>query len=535
MIQRTILVLALASCLGSSMRGDQVRDILGVTHAQPGYTFSSWYTGGNSDQLNEGAAVITQLGSRVIKVWFHPNGMAFYPATRPGYPYISEWDTDNRLVALAQTPQYSALFSNPNFTTYVLEVLPNNQPNQPVWHDGMTQGEKDQERIAMKNLSAHLYQTYRYSGKTFVLQNWEGDHLLRGCAPCGVPVPSNPYVAMLGMRDWLNARQAGVTEARSAAMAAYPSTTVRVVHAAEANLVYGPATGNPPSSYTMVNDVIPYTDCDLYSYSVWDINNNPDNLTTALNYLQAEAPDSTLYGNWNIFVGEYGGGENSQFGGNAAAMENFVRRMTEKALSWGARYVIYWQLYSNQNSSTFANPKPANNTFAGLWLVRADGSKPPLYATFQTWLGYTIHRYALRASSGHYVSPDAGGGYAIRAGAPHIKEWESLTIIDKNGGSLTSGDTVFVMTWRANFFMAYDGGGQYMDATAIHKLAWETFTVYKTSGTGSIGVGNEIALRAGSGHYIYPQNGGGPGDLFFRADSPTIGTWQKFIVASWGW
>lgn len=530
---RMLILLLLLSAV--SANAVEVRDVLGVTHAQPGYTFSSWYSGGNNDHLNEGAAQISQLGSRVIKVWFHPNGMAFYPATRPGFPYINEWDTDNRLVALAQTPQYSTLFSNPNFKTYILVVLPNNQPNEPVWQDGMSQAEKDQERIAMKTLTEYLYQTYRYSGKTFVLQNWEGDHLLRGCTSCNIPVPVDPYLAMLGMRDWINARQAGVAEARSAAVAAYPASTVRVVHAAEANLVYGPATGNPPSGHTMVNDVIPYTNCDLYSYSVWDINSNPDNLTVALNYLQAKAPDSALYGAFNIYVGEYGGGENAQFGGDGTAMEQFVRRMTEKAISWGARYVVYWQLYSNQNTTNFANPKPANGSFAGLWLIRADASKPPLYATFERWLGYTVHRFALQASSGYYVSPDAGGGYAIRANASQIKEWEYLSIVDTNGGTLLSGDVVFVMTWRANFFMAYDGGGQYMDATATHALEWETFTMQKTVGTGAIGIGSEVVLRARSGHYIYPQNGGGPGDLFFWADSSSIGTWQKFTVASWGW
>ena len=139
----------------------------------------------------------------------------------------------------------------------------------------------------------------------------------------------------------------------------------------------------------------------------------------------------------------------------------------------------------------------------------------------------------MRASSGYYVSPDEGGGYAIRAGAPWIKEWEYLTLVDQNGGTLNHGDVVNVLTWKGNYFMAYDNGGGYMDATATHPLAWETFTILKTSGTGAIVTGNSVALRAGSGHYAYPQNGGGPGDLFFYANATSIGPWQTFVTANW--
>ncbi len=527
---RRFIVMAMSAVFLTvpALRAAEIRDIVGATHSQGGYTFSQWYTGGNNDYLNEGAAALTQLGTRVIKVWFHPNAQAFYPFTRPSFGAIPLWDTDHRLVTLAQTPQYSTLFSNPNFTTYVLVVLPNNVNDDEVFQDGMTDVEKEQERKAMFNLADYLLRTYGSTNKTFVLQNWEGDHLLRGDC-CGVSVPADPWTAVLGMRDWINARQLGVTQAR----ANNPTATAKVVHAAEVNNVYGPLTGNP-GGYTMVDDVLPWTQCDLYSYSIWDINHDPYSLTAALDYIAARAPDSTLYGKFNIYIGEYGSGELSEHGGDGVAHKEYIRRMTEIGLGWGVRYMLYWQTFDNYQDA-YGSAPPPNSAFSGIWLIRADGTKPPVYDYFQELLQDSLHHVALQASSGYYVSPDEGGGYAIRANAPWIREWEYLTIVDRNGGSLMSNDPVNVMTWRGNYFMAYDGGGGYMDATATHALGWEDFTVIKTSGTGAINFGNTIALRASTGHYAYPMNGGGPGDLFFYADASSIGSWQTFTVRSMGW
>jgi hypothetical protein len=53
--------------------------------------------------------------------------------------------------------------------------------------------------------------SYAGSGKTFVLQNWEGDWGIRPTTdPKLVPTPT----AINGMIRWLNARQDGVERAR---------------------------------------------------------------------------------------------------------------------------------------------------------------------------------------------------------------------------------------------------------------------------------------------------------------------------------
>lgn len=521
LVFRVLLVGAFAVAATS----EELRDVVGATHSQGGYTFSTYHTGGNNDYLNEGAAELTELGTRVIKVWFHPNAQAFYPFTRPGYGFISQSDTDNRLVALAQSTQYSTLFSNSNFTTYIMVILPNNTNNEHVFLDGMTAAESDQERRAMKNLSAHLLATYGNTTKTFVLQNWEGDHMLRGCCGGTIPVPPDQQAAILGMRDWINARQTGVTEAR----ALYPNATAKVVHAAEVNLVYGAATGNPDGA-TMVNDVVPFTNCDLYSYSIWDTTGIPANLTTALDYLQTKAPDSTIYGKFNIYIGEYGSGENEAHAGDGVAQKELIRRYTETAIGWGVRYLVYWQTYDNYNDAVSGSPNPPNSAFSGIWLVRPDGTHAPVYDYFHSLMSQSFTHAGLRSSGGYYVSAINAGGGDVDVHDILLRWWEYLTLIDPNGGTLMHGDTINILSQNGHFFRAINGGGDTVDARATLAFWWEEQTIHKTSGTGQISMGTEVAIKAYLGQYFVAEEGGG---AQLNANRTALGAWEQFTLVDW--
>lgn len=516
-----VTVVLLASSIA---RAEEFRDVVGATHSQGGYTFSTYHAGGYNDYLNEGAAELTRLGTRVIKVWFHPNAQAFYPFTRPGYAYINQSDTDNRLVALAQSVQYAALFSNPNFTTYMLEILPNNAANALVFQDGMTAAEIDQERRAMKNLATYLLATYGSTGKTFILQNWEGDHMLRGC--CGtIPVPADQQIAILGMRDWINARQIGVTQAREL----YPNATAKVVHAAEVNLVYGAATGNPDGA-TMVNDVVPFTNCDLYSYSMWDTSNVPSNLTTALDYLETKAPDSAIYGKFNIYIGEFGSGENEAHAGDGNAQKELIRRLTETAIGWGVRYLVYWQTYDNYLDGVSDSPNPPNSAFRGIWLVRPDGTKPPVYDYLKALMAQSFLHVGLRSIGGYYVSAfDAGGGDAD-VHDTQLRQWEFLTIVDRNGGTLGHGDKINLLSQNGHYFRAIDGGGDTVDVRATAAQWWEEHTIHKAVGTGTISAGTEVAIKAYLGQYFVAENGGGS---LLNANRTALGPWETFTLGDW--
>lgn len=523
----------------SRLEAAELRDIVGVSHIGGHYSFKSWPVtdGSKRDYLNEGADEILALGSRVIKVEFNPNPKAFYWYTaNPNWAGPATYVTpEYRLVELAKQPQYVALFNKP-FTTFVLNIKANLKILNPdgsedvgryslFWPvmDGMTDAEKSTERLAMQNLATYLYQTYGGSGKTFILAHGEGDWIMRDFKDPAQPLSTFHAQAM---RDWLNARQQGVTTARQLAGT---GAGMKVVHASEVNFVLDAMNNN---GITMTNDVLPYTNCDLYSYTIWESgpDRSPETLYSVLNYLQLKAPDSALYGSKNIYIGEFGSAENADDGGDGELQKEKTRRLAEVAIGFGCPYMLVWEIYCNEPVVPLNNDiRPTNSQMRGFWLVRPDGTHAPVYAYVQSLMSQSITHSALQAASGSYVSADDAGGGLVHVNAPWIKEWEYLTILDRNGGALVSGDPISVLTHNGHYFMAWDNGGGAAEATSTHGLAWEQFTIIKQSGTGAVVNGNSVAIRAGSGHYFVAVNGGG-GSSLLAANSATAGTFERFTI-----
>ena len=319
-------------------------DCLGVAHVAGKYNFT------DADFLNEGGDILHEMGCRVIKVWF----------TNPGtrYPFNSHWPPCKTLVEMANTPYFKALFDKP-FDTFILETF-DPRRRDDYWRTGMSADDVKGERDAMRELTTHLFDTYKETGKTFVLQNWEGDWAIRGGSPGEDPKPD----AISGMIQWLNARQEGVEEARHAA----GEHGVRVLHAAEVNHVARAMNG---PGVTVTNLVLPHTRCDLYSYSAWDVpTHEPGKFKPALDYLASKAP-----GENNIYVGEYGAAENEV--GGAAEQERRVRSAAQTAMDWGAKYAVYWQLFCNEPKAKFTG-RPTRKDMRGFWLIRPDESRAPV-------------------------------------------------------------------------------------------------------------------------------------------------------------
>ncbi len=355
-----LLVLAIVlTSGGTAMAAEKrdIRDIVGCTHVDGKYNLT------DKDFLNEGADQLLDLGTRTIKLWFTPN-------PRKGYSFNSKWPKINSLVDLAKTPYYRAVFAKP-FKTYILEAF---RPGvgDGYWSDGMTPEEKAKEQDEFYQVSKYLLTKYKGTGKTFIFQNWESDWMLTNPKFTKEPDP----VAIQGMIDWFNARQDGVEQARKEV----GMHGVTVAHAAEVNLVARAMEGKVSAT----NDVIPKTHCDLYSYSAWDTLRAPEKFRKALDYLASKAPDSNLYGSKNVFVGEYGAPENEQGMGPEKQLE-IVKSATETALKWGARYVVYWELYCNEKAHEYEG-RPKNQDCRGFWLIRPDGTKPPVWEYFRGML-----------------------------------------------------------------------------------------------------------------------------------------------------
>jgi len=340
-----------ASTPAEQSTGKELRDIIGVTHVDGKYCLT------DEDFLNEGADQILALGSRVIKVWFHN--------PHQKYPFNTKWPEMNSLVEMAKSPYFRELFDKP-MTTYVLMCFSMGR-GEAYWRKGVTEEQKLDEQRQFYKLTKHLLTAYKGTRKTFILQHWEGDWLIRGNYDGNVdPTPE----AISGMIEWLNARQAGVNQAREEV----GPDGVWVYHAAEVNrVVDSMKQGNP----NVVNTVLAHTKLDLVSYSAWDATTAyPEDsqvFRKALDFIAANMPDSPDFGNRNVYVGEFGMPENKF---PAEQIQKVIPNVVTTALDWGCPYIIYWQLYCNElEDRRELPPVHSNNAVRGFWLIRPDSSR----------------------------------------------------------------------------------------------------------------------------------------------------------------
>ena len=358
-----VLLIVIATCIGFVLHQQTVsaapetnakkelRDIIGVTHVDGKYHLT------DKDFLNEGAEQILSLGSRVIKVWFHN--------PRKSYSFNSQWPQTNSLIEIAQTKYFRKLFDKP-FTTYIMMCFSKGK-NAAYWRKGITSEQKLDEQRQFYELTKYLLTTYKGTGKTFVLQYWEGDWLIRGNYDRNAdPTPE----AISGMIGWLNARQEGVNQARKEV----GTDGVWVYHAAEVNRVVNTMKQGRPN---MVDKVLPHTKLDLVSYSAWDAtaeySGNSQILQEALDFIAKNMPDSVEFGNRNVYLGEFGMPENKF---SPERIQKVIPGAVETALNWGCPYIVYWQLYCNEFKDEKQKPPvKSNDAVRGFWLIRPDGSK----------------------------------------------------------------------------------------------------------------------------------------------------------------
>lgn len=345
---------------------ETLRSIIGVTHVNGQYHLT------DNDFLSEGADQILALGSRVIKVWFHKPWNS--------YRFNSQWPKCSSMVEIAKSPYFRNLFDKP-FETYILMCFSMGQ-YEGYFRNGLTPEQKADEQKQFYELAKHLLTTYKGTGKTFILQHWEGDWLIRAGFDSKVdPTPT----ALNGMIAWLNARQAGVNQAKKE----FGQNRVRVYHAAEVNRVVASMEQNRPG---LVNAILPHTNLDLVSYSAWDSTtdkyNDPNVFRRALDFIAKNMPDSPDFGDKNVYIGEFGMPEND-FG--PEKIQQAIPNAVDTALEWGCPYIVYWQIYCNELRPGKRPAPVKNNTdVRGFWLIRPDGSKTWTWSYFQNLLNPTI-------------------------------------------------------------------------------------------------------------------------------------------------
>lgn len=395
----------------------QLNEILGVTHTSGKYFFS------NKDFLNEGADIIEVMGINTIKLWLTPNPDVSYnyntiwPKSTnlgidSGYPEgwnkLPEYQNAkiNSLVDLLKTSYYQdVLAKDRNFTTYVFETTEFKSFN---WKSGLSPYEINEIKRQFKEVTIYLMESQKGTGRTFLLQNWEGDNAIRFFE--GSWTAEQEQLATEGMIKWLNARQDGITEGRNYVLAKDKDNDVKVYGVAEVNRVNS---SNETFKHKLVIDyVVPHTHMDLYSLSSWGtrLPGEEQSLIEKLDYIAEKAPDNDIFGDKNVILGEFGAymqtyeSQNNNYpglygySGDGQYMAN--RKQLEFALDWGIQYALYWQVYCNgwrnydcsmpgvcepgpylgPNNEEQLVAKP--NQLRGVWLVTESGTRVPTWYYF---------------------------------------------------------------------------------------------------------------------------------------------------------
>jgi len=212
-------------------------DRFGVYHWAP--DISSWP--GRPNRLAWGADKIAAVGSRTIRVYMGPaDSYHVNPAVNePGEMYLQR---------IAASPAYDGLFRDPRFRTYLLTISTSTGSEQTI----------AAVRKQVARLGDYLLSRSAYTGKTFILLNWEGDNGI------GAPPPGSPKWDDLIART--QARADGVREARQR----QPGSTAQLYSALEFNLVERDGVRCGDGEVRCVIDTVaPRVTVDYYSYSAW--------------------------------------------------------------------------------------------------------------------------------------------------------------------------------------------------------------------------------------------------------------------------
>jgi hypothetical protein len=371
------------------LHGRKISDVLGVTHVNGQYALTE------KPFLIEGAEAVQTLGAKILKVWF-------YSIYEKQYSWHSTWPRDvdvPDLEALAKTPYYEAVFAMP-FHTLVMETAEFGM-HQYFWQQGLSDTDRQKVHDQTYRLTKHLLTRYRGTGKTFVLQNWEADNVMKFALKDAKPDTWD--TAYQGMCEWINTRQKAVEAARRDC----GTEGVQVLHAFEVNFVPSLQDLEAGIRYEkgkplVVDTVVPKTKCDLYSLSSWETwaPGKEDSLFGRLKYLASKAPHDGILGEGNLMLGEFGAQERDfekiqknypvYNGDTSGAAFYALHRMVDAALRAGVRYMIHWQIYDNdlrmggkyEGKGLPTGVMATADQCVGNWLIRPDGSRVPTYDYF---------------------------------------------------------------------------------------------------------------------------------------------------------
>lgn len=340
----------------------------GTTHSDGKYHFTT------KPFLLEGAERMLGLGTRLGKFWFS------IKAAKKFYPFNSEWPECRTLVDLAQTDYFTEVWRMP-FKTLLLTTT---APSEEGWRKSEHPREfYDAISRDYYDIAAFFYENFRDRDVTVVLQNWEGDWLLRGIGKSWNPPPDDWMQYCTRMQRWIAAKQDGVNRARRDFAGKSRCT---VAHAVEVNRVADAWSGIP----TVTRNVLPGVEVDLVSYSAYDGINSGDPVLfwKCLDEIRGRIKTGPLFGPGAIMVGEYGIPENDAPDRVAERYDEMLGVMLAK----GVLFSAHWELFCNElagkkedlQKSPPVLPVKDGRAVRGFYLVKPDGTLSEGGKYFQT-------------------------------------------------------------------------------------------------------------------------------------------------------
>ena len=318
---------------------------------------------GSGSFVVDGFEQIKGIGFGAVKLFFS----AQYATV--DYSLESWSSSPTTLRALAQTSEMATVLGDSTVKHYLLNCFGfTTTGHADLWKFPL----RDQtsllsnEYTEIYNLAEHLLQTYDGAGKTFVIQNWEGDWALRGLTTLGA------FVDITGRRvdrmvAYFRARANAIEQARRD----NPTSDVRLLHAFECNRVLECLRDRNITS--VVNDVLPRLrgSLDLVSYSAYDSIYDLSiggggawhaNQSAMVSAIAANLPASLALisdrAGAPAYIGEWGLAENEMPGGYDAA--TLVQAVYDAGEAASVPYHIYWQIWDNEGTP------PSNR---GFWLI----------------------------------------------------------------------------------------------------------------------------------------------------------------------
>jgi len=334
---------------------------MGATHTDGQYCLTK------EPFIIEGAKKLNELGYGCLKLWFGKSD-----GNEGGYNFNSDWKLtkDISLRDLAQHPYYKEVFGLP-FKTFALNI---NQGYAGASREEQTETLDTIEK-EFYELTKYFLREYRNRDVTFILEMWEGDWQLRGGTGEGSQwkkgvTPPDISFRVKNMIDWLNARQKGVSRARSE----MGRTTCKVFNAAEVNKVYDGMDGIP----SMTTSILPKVKLDMVSWSSYDGKSNDGvKMYRGIDFIRQKfVPTEYMNGKKVVFIGEIGEAENMN-NQSRESIRNFWDVMIGVYLAQNIPYTFIWELYCNEpkvGPRTQIKNKTADE-LRGFWLIKPDGSK----------------------------------------------------------------------------------------------------------------------------------------------------------------